>query len=221
MRSAVLLLGLCLVGFAGLAIYSATQDDTLAFTLGVPSNGAVAPLKAGQTVCQAPIEVPDDAAAFDRVVAHLGTYGRPGPAVELSVQTSDRRTIARGRIAGGYGDNSRPPIELGRVTDRGPLRVCLRNAGRGPVGVYGAADAAARASTAMLDGQPIRADLDLVFERDHARSVASLVPAILSRASLFRASWLGSWAYVLLGLVVLLGVPALLAIALRDAQTGE
>ncbi len=216
-----MLLGLCVVGFAGLAIFSATQKDTLAFTLGVPSNAAVAPLKAKQTVCQAPIAVPDGAAAFDRVVVHLGTYGRPGSPLDLTVRTADGRLVADGRLPGGYADNTRPSIRVGRVTDRSPLRVCLRNAGTRAAAVYGAADAASRTSTAMLDGKPLNADLNLVFERDPARSVASLGPAILSRAALFRASWIGSWAYALLGILFVVGIPALLAVALRDAVGDE
>ena len=218
---------LLMVGLAGLAgvallvIVSATQKDTLAFTLGVPSNAAVAPLKARQTVCQAPIAVPDDAAAFDRVAVHLGTYRRPGPPITLTVRTTDGRVVANGRLAGGYADNARPSIAVGRVAERGPLRVCLHNVGPGATAIYGAADAASRTSTAQLDGEPLDADLDLVFERDKERSVASLIPAIVDRAALFRVSWIGSWTYVLLGILLVAAIPALLAVALRNAVSDE
>jgi hypothetical protein len=97
----------------------------------------------------------------------------------------------------------------------------VRNRGVLRAGIYGAADAASRTSTGTLNGQPLNADLSLVFERDHSRSLAALVPAMFDRASLFRASWVGAWVYVLLALVVVLGIPALLTIALRDATTAE
>jgi hypothetical protein len=220
MRSVVLLLALCALGLIGAAIYSATQERTLAFTLGVPSNSAVAPLRPGQQLCQQPVAVPDADSAFDAVAVQLGTYGRPGPALELTIR-SGARTLAVGHLPGGYGDDASPSIPVGHVGDRAPLRVCVRNAGQDRVALYGAADAAARNSSAAVDGKPLNADVNLVFERAHPRSVASLAPAILSRASLFRVSWLGAWTYVLLALLVLAGIPALLALALRNAQTGK
>ena len=48
--------------------------------------------------------------------------------------------------------------------------------------------------------------------------LASLIPAMLDRAALFRAQIVDAWTYVLLALLVVLAVPALLAGALRAAE---
>jgi hypothetical protein len=222
MRSVAVLLGVIAAGLLGLVVFTLTQERTLAFTLGVPKGAPVAPLRPGEVVCQAPIAVPDAAAAFDRVAFQIGTYRRPGPPLEVTVEpAAGGRPVARGQLASGYQDVSVSSVAVGRVTTRDPVRVCIRNRGTDRAAIYGAADAASRTSTASLNGRPLNADLSLVFEREHARSLASLVPAMLDRASLFRASWLGAWAYALLALVVVLGIPALLALALRDARTAE
>jgi hypothetical protein len=222
MRSVAVLLGVIGAGLLGLAVFTFAQGRTLAFTLGVPKGAPVAPLRPNDVVCQGPLAVPDDAAAFDGVAFQTGTYRRPGPPLEVTVEpATGGRPIARGALAAGYRDVSVSSVEVGHVATRSPIRVCVRNRGVVPAGIYGAADAASRTSTASLNGQPLNADVSLVFEREHARSLASLVPAMLDRAALFRASWLGGWAYALLALVVVLGIPALLALALRDARTAE
>jgi hypothetical protein len=216
MRSVAALLGLCAAVVVALALIVVVQQRDLAFTLGVPDNAPVGELNRSQVACQRPVAIPDSAAEFDRMSVKLGTYGKPGPPVEAVIR-SGARQVARARLAGGYADNTRQTFAFGRVTERGAMSVCLRNLGPGRVAIYGAADAAARDSTATLGDKPLGADLDLVFERSHSRSIASLIPAMLDRAALFRASWIGPWLYVLLGLLVLLGIPALLALALRDA----
>jgi hypothetical protein len=221
MRSAAVLLGLCFAGLLALAAVVLTQKDHLAFTLGVPASGPVTSLQSGQTVCQGPISIPDDAARFDRVVVYPSSGSRRGQPLDVTiVRAAGGAAIASGRIAGGYPPMQASAAELGRVTTGAPFDVCIRDAGPGGVELYGAADGSSRTSSASVAGKGIGVDVAVVFERDHSRSIASLVPAMLDRASLFRASWIGAWVYVLLGLVVILGIPALLALALRDAADG-
>jgi hypothetical protein len=214
--------GLLALGLVILLVTGLTKRDALAFTLGVTSGGPAAELDARESVCQQPVRVPDGAAAFDDVVVALGTYERPGPPVDLTlVAVRSGRLLASGRLAGGYADITRAPeqrIRVGRVTTREPFRVCLRNLGPNRVAVYGNGDVAARISQAVIDGVPTGTDLNLRFERASERSLLSRTFAMLHRASLFDASWFGTWTLVLVALAVLACVPFLLVRALRAAE---
>jgi hypothetical protein len=198
-------------------------DTPRAFTLGVTNGLVAAELQPGQQACQAPIAVPEDG-GFDRVKFSLGTYKRPGPAVDVAVLPAGGGTPLRsGRLPTGYPDVDRAPshtVTVGGVPAGRRISVCLTNRGPNKVAVYGNADLANRTSTARRDGKPLHTDLNLAFERND-RSLAALAPAIVDRAALFRAAWVGPWTYALLLLVVVLAVPALLARSIRAAETDD
>jgi hypothetical protein len=225
MRSPVaVFLAIVVAGLAVLALVGATKRDSLAFTLGVTNGGPVAELGKGQEVCQEPVRVPDSGSAFDVVVLSLGTYGRPGPPVEVTISpVAGGAPIARGQLARGYGDLQQQPqhrVRVGHVSRRDPLRICIGNLGLNRVAVYGNADASARTSRATIDGTPTGTDVNLAFERTGERSLLTRAPAMFSRASLWHASWFGGWTILLLALAVLIGVPALLVRALRATEPG-
>jgi hypothetical protein len=220
MRSArAVVLGVTVAGVLGLVLVALLQRTSLAFTPGVARATAVARLAPGEQVCQRPIDVPSGA-AFDRVALGVGTYGAAGSPLRLTVRTPNGRTLATGTLPGGYPDVARRPVErvrLDRTVGAGRISVCVRNRGPRRVGVFGDADLAARASTAVEDGRPLRRDLSLVFERE-PRSMAGEVPRMILRAALFRLPGVGAWAYVLLGGVLLLGGPWLLIRAVAAAS---
>jgi hypothetical protein len=228
MRSgAVIIVALACIALAGLAAAAATGDRAQAFTLGVARSTATE-LKPRKTVCQTPVTVPGDA-AFDGVTLAIGTERRPGPRLdvvvrEVAADDPSARTgaaLARGSLAGGYPDVDRAPehtVWFERVPAERTVAVCFENRGTRSAFIYGDADAASRSTTALVEGEPAGADLALEFERRDPRSLASLIPAMLDRAALFRAQWLGAWTYWLLGALVVLAVPALLVGALRAAM---
>ena len=138
MRSAhkvlVVLCGAALVAIIALGLL---RSSTLVYSLGVAPAVPVADLRPGQQACQGAIIVPNGT-AFDRVRIALGTYRRPGPELEVVVRrAADRAPIARGRLAGGYGDFADAPwhvVPVQRVsTDDavGDLRREPRQATRG------------------------------------------------------------------------------------------
>jgi hypothetical protein len=224
MRSArVVIVGMTAAAVLALAAVAVAQPTSLAFTLGVARASAVARLDPGEQACQRPIDVPSGA-AFDRVALGVGTYGRPGPPLRLTVRAArGGRALASGALAGGYPDAARQPVARARLdgTVRAPrISVCVENRGPGRIGVYGDVDLAARTSTAVKDGRPLRHDLSLVFERA-PRSVASEVPAMLARAALFRFPGLGAWAYVGLAVLLVVGGPLLLIRAVQAASVDD
>jgi|SRR5829696_1045461 len=225
MRSAALLIVvLALAAVTGLAVAALAGERPQAFTLGVARSTAVE-LPPGETVCQTPVTVPEDG-AFEGVTLAVGTEGRPGPALDLVVrevepdQPNSRRGAVLGRssLAAGYPDVDRAPEQtlwLRRVRDDSSVAICFANGGGRRAFIYGDADAAARSSTAYLADAPTGADLALDFERREPRTLASLIPAMIDRAALFRAHWIGAWTYWVLAALVLIGVPALLVAAMR------
>jgi hypothetical protein len=193
---------IALLAVLGAALYVVLKRNDLAFTPGVTPAIVVANLERGDEVCQRPLTVPPDA-AFDRVRASV-----TGPA-ELVVRAADSgRVLRRAPLRDGVAQVQRVPA--GTV-----MSVCIANPGSGRVRVTGNSDQAARLTGAALNGNAIPADLTLRFERD--RSLASLLPAMADRASLFKAGWVGPAAIWILAALVLLAVPVALVRAVRAA----
>ena len=177
------------IGVVALLAFATLEKRDEAFTLGVaPALPIEAP--AGKTLCQRPIDVP---VAFDRAEVTLA---------DGSVDEGVVRD-ARG------GTPIRAPIGEGRR-----IQVCVR----GPATVLGNAELASRSSEAVLNGKPLKSDVAVVFMRAESRSLLSLVPDIVSRASLFHGTWVRPWVVGLLGVMLLTAFPLLLAAALRDSS---
>jgi hypothetical protein len=222
MRSArLVVIAAAAAGVALLALLAVTHRTSLAFTLGVVRAAPVVTLGHDQSVCQRPIDVPDGG-RFDRVALSVGTFQRAGAPLELTVSDERGRPVARGALPGGYPDIAQAPVHrvrLDRSVGAQRIVVCVGNQGGERVALYGNSDAAARSSSAFKDGRAIKVDLSLEFERG-SRSVASELPQLLDRAALFRAPWLGAWAYWILAVALVLGAPYLLLRALRAAAVG-
>lgn len=223
-RARVVIVVVLLSGLIGLVALAMLERTSLGFTLGVVSSAPVAPLSGGQEVCQLPIDVPNGG-DFNRLAFRVGTYGKQaGPPLVASVRDLAGRTVARGELAAGYPDIGASRVEgvrLDNTVDAHRIEVCLANLGPGRVAIYGGADAAARSSSAFLDGRPISADIEIAFDRG-ARSLAELAPNIFERASRFGFAWEGAWLYWLLGSALLFGGPWLLwrALALAARNSG-
>jgi hypothetical protein len=220
MRSArLVVLGGAVAGVVALVLVAALQRDSLAFTLGVPRATLVANVGPGREVCQRPIDVPAGG-GFDRVALGVGTYGRSGAPLRLTVRSAAGRTLATGALPGGYPDAVRRPVErirLDRQVTATPISVCVSNGGGRVVALHGAPDLAARGSTAVRNGRALQKDVSLVFERA-PRSIAAEVPRMLARAALFRFPAMGAWAYVILALVLVVAGPLLIARAITTAE---
>src|SRR3954449_868183 len=102
MRSArLIVVGLTAAAVLALAVVAVAQRTSLAFTLGVARAAAVARLAPGEQACQQPIDVPSGA-AFDRVALGVGTSGRPGSPLRLTVrEAGGGRVLSTGTLAGG------------------------------------------------------------------------------------------------------------------------
>lgn len=205
-------------GVVGTTVVAASDDRDLAFTLGVMPGLVAAELAPGSEACQTPVTVGE---AFDGLRTQIGTYERRGQPLEVSVRRIGGEVLARGRLPGRYDDISQPHIALGTTVARDErVAVCFRNVGTRKVALYGGPELAKRGSTVTVGGRDTATDLTLLFTRP-SRSALAQVPDVFERASLFRPAWIGPWVFWLLGGLVLIGVPGLVALALRDAFGDE
>jgi hypothetical protein len=188
---------------------SLARGTTLTYTLGVPANAVAVKLEPGQRFCQEPITAQSHG-TFDAVDVTLGTYGRPGSTLAVSVADPDSRDVlARGTLPAGYPDITQKPwhaIALDHSINPGSLAVCFRNTGSHSVAFYGSSDAATGPSSATRRGKSLGTDVSLVFTGDH-RSWASSAGDVFSRARLFRTPRIPSWLYFA-GLVLLAAAAA-------------
>lgn len=203
-----------LVAIVALVVQAATEDRALAFSLSVGSGSVAAEMRPGETACQRPIPVAED---FERVRLQVGTFERPGLPLALTVRAAGR-VLARGRLEGGYADGSKQIVALDREVSEGrDVAVCVRNAGRHRVALYGSGAAARTRSGVTLDGVPTDTDLMLDFLHEQPRSTLATIPAMARRAEVFSAGWMAQWVYFALGALVLVAVPACIARALSSA----
>jgi hypothetical protein len=197
---------LCLVAVA------AGDQRRVAYPLGVAPFGVAAQLEPGQRACMQPIELPTD---VDGAVLRIGTFGRPGPALQVTVRELHGRVLARGSIPAGYADGSEPSVIFGRVPEGRTISLCIRNRGPGRAGLFGSESIPSTGT--ITNGTSSTVDFDVEFLRERDRSALDLLPEAFDRASVFRPGWVGAWTYWVLLAAMLVAAPLLLALAVLKA----
>ncbi len=217
--------GLFALGVATLFLTGARDEHALAFTLGVTPTAAVADLRPGHELCQRPVDVP---AGFHRLTMSTAGPVAAAPAIDITVKSVPAgRVLAEGTTGTGGGLLDGVVVakvvtaEVGGVPKGRRVAVCLTTKGPRPALLYGNAAAAARGSSAYLDGRRLPADLSLVFERDHPATLLSLAPDIVLRASLFHGFLSAPWLLWLIAGLLVTALPILLVVALAGVARGE
>lgn len=171
-----------------------------------PPFQAVAPvvLKPGSRACETLVALSTDTRAAQVLTAKL-----PGAGPPLRVTASAPGYRSTGRVAGGYGQ-----LETLSATLAPPPRdaigtVCLTNAGHRPVRLQGTTEGRIQnRSATRVDGKVIPAKLSLALTEGRDRSLADRPGEILRRIAAFKPPILTTATLAVLGLLVLLGVPA-------------
>jgi hypothetical protein len=206
------------LGIIALLAISIAEERDLAFTLGVQPAEVAAVAKPGQTVCQGPVYVPADASAVTFEAAASGT---PGPPIMVTVRGAGGQVLGSGVVPAGYSGRSNLRVAVGGIAEGRTITLCFRNEGRESVALYGNGPAAARTSGATLEAKQLGTDITLVFERADSRSMLSALPDIFQRAALWHNGWVGAWTFWVLLVLVVAGVPLLLARALENGTDGS
>jgi len=243
MRSAIgTLLIVVVVGAIAVLLVGATTSDRLAQTLGVAPVGPISVLSAGNELCQRPIALASD---VDAVQFTLGTNADPAPPVTVTLRSlSGRRVFGSGRLAAGYDVGRAQTVRVGRVAAGLDSQLCFRNEGPARVALYGddlnasgctptggrqqglnCAPGSVRptltTSAPFINGKPLGSDVSAIFLREESRSLLAKVPDMLSRASLFRPTFVAPVLWWLLIVGWLVAAPAGLVYALRRASASS
>jgi len=201
-----------LAGVAFLVWRASADERTIAFRIGALPRGPAAVLTPGGSVCQTPIDVQEDT---DAVSVPVGTSGKPGTPLTISVHDPRGRLLTQGRVNAGYADGSIQTARFRRIRAGGTVSLCIRNDGREPV--YPLGEDVVVDSGIVQAGRKSTMDISLTFLRPHRRSVLDLVPSMFRHAAVFRFGWVGAWTYWILAGLALLAVPLLCAYALARA----
>ncbi len=216
---AVVLVAVALLGVAAIVGAAAVERRDLAFTLGVPPARTVITLERGVgEVCQLPIEVLEP---FDAVQLNADTSDPGRSTLTVSVRGPAAQVLASDRVPVDSKSDRLLRARVGPVPAGGPVSVCVEASGPARVELFGDLGGTVPETTLMAVGEERDGDLSLAFLRGRPTPVTGLVPAMLERASLFRPPGLGPLAYVILGLLAVVGVPGLLALSLARAARDD
>jgi hypothetical protein len=217
MRSAgAVFLGVFAAGLVAILLVGLSDKRVEAFTLGVVPGSGIAQLQAGDTLCQRPIEV-EETFSWLRLV--VSSPQPPGPPLLVEVRDTGGRVLGHAGVRGGYGKAPTNVVApVGRVDKGRRVAVCVRHQGskRTTAVLYGGVAVAAAGSDASLDGHGLGQDLSVVFLRDSEPTLLSLAGDVVDRASLWHGEWIHPWLLWLVVALLVLALPALLALALRS-----
>jgi hypothetical protein len=155
-----------------------------------PNGSFVAALGAGQQTCQEGELLPADTSAMR---ATLGTYGKPGPPLVVTLTGSHGEPLSSGELQGGWGQGVVPiPIRHVSTASDG-VRVCLRDRGPGGIAIAGALpDPGLHMDVA---GKTIEGRLRYDYVRPGRESLLALLPTIAYRSTIAKAPLVRHWAW--------------------------
>jgi hypothetical protein len=225
MRSAaaVMVLLFAFVAAVAVSLKGGVTASPVVQDLGVIPTEPVASLRARQELCEGPVGLLGDVA---KVTFFPGAVSAQTPAIEVRFRAASgtRRVLASGVVPAGFDPALPQTADIGSARSGALVSLCFRNRGPGPVTVFGDDVGRPTLSTAdaRLDGgAPLPRDVAATFSRSTPQSLIHRVPAMMSRASVFRPGFMspGVW-WVLLGAWLLL-LPVGVVVAVTAAQRGD
>jgi hypothetical protein len=149
---------------------------------------------------------------------------RGGAAPPLEIEATAPGYHAAASRPGGYRDHDTLVVGLtppAHAVAGGTL--CLRNAGRAPVGLVATAEPRHYAPLrATVGNRTVEPQVSVAFVETSRHSVLARLGTVADRVSAFRPGIVGRWTLYALALLVSVGVPALIVLALlRSAPGGD
>jgi len=191
----VLAAGLALL-LVAVAVTLAQSAPRSAGSNSVPRLTAVTTLAGADRHCQAAETVPADTGALRLLI---GTYGRPAPAIRVTVRRSGGRPVTSGALPDG-GREGQVDIPVRHVESSKPgVRVCISVAGGGRTVLYGSSDR-----------------VHLEWLRPGAESWLALLPTVTHRFALGKWNPLGSLLLPALALLLVAAWVASARLVLRE-----
>jgi hypothetical protein len=145
----------------------------------------------------------------------VGTFGKPGPPLDLVVTGAGYRSAAHERA--GYADNVTHQLAIAPPPRAQLVRACIRNGGGRRIVLYSAGDSARSRAVVTVGGKTLRSTPALAFFESHRRSIAERVPLTVDRIATFRGPLSHAWIVWLVLVAFVLVLPLGVGVALwRD-----
>jgi hypothetical protein len=175
-------------------------------------------LEPGQRACQDQVALEDDTRT---VRFYSGSPTPDVPQLRVSVRGPGyraERLSPAGEVAGGGADGIYD-IQIPRPSRSLIATVCVASASRTQAALLAGSleDRVHSRSTTEVDGRPLKTRLGLVLLSGGPRSVASHPKQVLQRAATFQPPFVGWFLLALLGLAVVVAVPAAAVFAILRA----
>lgn len=215
LRTLVLVVGLGLIGLVILA-----AADRRGFRLGLNTESVVM-VKPGEEACRTLIRPPQ--AGANQVTFWARGASADGSAPPITVRVRKGRQsqlLAIARLPAARAGPRHAALR-GSVAGARKVAACFTNAGAVSLALTPRPGTPTRVVPARLGERTDNVDVALELVRAPERSLLSEVPDIFERAALFRPGWVGAWTFWLLLAALAIGVPTLLARALRGALAEE
>lgn len=197
--------------FAAVPFITRQRDQPAA----VPDPPALSKVALDEVAPRATLCIADIAAEprSEVVRIEVGTFGKPGPPLDLTVKGQGYRAVAH--EPGGYADNLTHSIGIKPPPTAQLVRACVRNRGNGRIALYAANDSARSRAKVTVGAATVRPTPALAFYEARKRSIAERAPVTVDRIATFRGPLSHSWLiWIVLAafvLVVPLGVGAALS----------
>jgi hypothetical protein len=208
---------LAYIAFA--AIPWLTRDRDFPSTIPQPpplTAQSVVALGPGDVVCMRAVAVEQHAGQVRFVT---GTYGKPGPPLEVRVTGEGYRTTAR--LPGGYADNSAHAVAIEPPTRPLLVTACIRDAGARKVALYGSSDRSRSRVLVTVNGHGEGVAPQLAFYEREPVSIAERLSSVVERVAAFHGFLGHTWLVWLVALLVVAAVPAGIGAALWLAMGRE
>ena len=221
MRSAAIVAFSVVLGLFVLLAALPYLSDEREMSAGAPAPPALTEITlvevpAGSQVCVRKI-VLDERMGLLRF--RVGTYGRPGP--PLAVSLTAPGYSERARVRAGWRDNAEHSVRVNSPPASRLGQVCLRNQGSRKIAIYGAADQARSRAIVELDGEAQDASPTLTFFERDRRTILSEPALTASRVAVFRGPLGYAWVVWAAAIVFLIALPVALVLALARAPWGS
>ena len=222
-RAGLFFIAILVIGVAGVVLSMARDRRGFDYTL---NTRTAVTLKPDHVACRRSVK--PKAGGLNALRFFIDTQGHPGPPLNISVFRGYTRPniVATGFLPGGYrGRRSAQVVHIhGSAAGAYALSACVDNAGTTPIVLWPRPPFRATKHSQQRGITGFQ-EISLSLIREPKRSVLSSLPTAFRRAELFRPSWVHSWMYwgmvvVLIALVPLLLLRALLA-AQREDTEGE
>jgi hypothetical protein len=173
-----------------------------------PNGAFVAGIHGGQEVCQGGELLPADTAALQMTI---GTYGKPGPPITVTVTDPRGGVVASGRLGAGWRQGI-VRIPITRVAQPSEHNhICIRQERATPErSIALAGDLPDPGQHMHVAGRSVEGRLRYEFMRPGSESWWQLLPTIVHRFSLGKGGLVRHWAWV--GVLLLMLVALVLAV---------